>query len=230
MPSRAPPDSAARFLPPARTIPALREAAAGCTACPLHETGTRTVFGEGPERARLVLVGEQPGDREDAQGRPFVGPAGQLLDLALNAAGIDRRGVYVTNAVKHFKWVQRGRRRLHEKPGRLEIVACLPWLENEIAAIAPEGIVCLGATAAQALIGRTFKVTEERGEFLRTPLAGWITATVHPSSLLRIEDRETQRAAYERFVDDLTRIAGRLAGRLEADTPARMGMGQGRLL
>lgn len=210
MPPRLPPDSAARYLPAdpsERTIPRLRALAAGCTACPLHATGTRTVFGEGPERAPIVFVGEQPGDREDESGRPFVGPAGQLFDRALAAAGIDRSKVYVTNTVKHFKWVRRGRRRIHEKPGRLEIVACLPWLEAELAAIAPTGIVCLGATAAQALIARDFKVTERRGEFLRTPLAGWIMATVHPSALLRIEDRSMAEAAFTRLVGDLAKVA-----------------------
>ncbi len=215
MPPRQPPDSAARHLPadPAeRTIPTLRRLAAGCTACPLHLTGTQTVFGEGPERAPVMFVGEQPGDMEDEKGRPFVGPAGQLLDRALADAGVDRSKVYVTNTVKHFKWVRKGRRRVHEKPGRLEILACVPWLEAEIAAVAPAGIVCLGATAAQALINKEFKVTEGRGEFLRTPLAGWIMATVHPSSLLRIEDQAMREAAFLRFVGDLARVAEHVAG------------------
>jgi len=212
MPPRTPPDSAARFLPSDRTLAGLRRAAAACTACPLHRTGTRTVFGEGPERAPLMLVGEQPGDKEDMSGRPFVGPAGQLLDRALAEAGIDRTRTYVTNAVKHFKWVAKGPRRIHEKPGRLEVLACLPWLEAEIAAVAPEGIVCLGATAAQALIDRNFKVTEHRGTFFGTPLAGWIVGTVHPSALLRIPDPEAHLAAYTRFVADLARVADRLAG------------------
>jgi len=213
MPPRQPPDTAARFLPdPADRDPArLRQAAAGCTACPLHETGTRTVFGEGPERAPLMLVGEQPGDQEDQAGRPFIGPAGQLLDRALHDAGIDRSKTYVTNTVKHFKWVRKGRRRLHEKPGRMEIIACLPWLEAEIAAIAPTGIVCLGATAAQALIGRGFKVTQDRGRFLATPLAGWITGTIHPSALLRMENGRMRAAAQARFVADLAAAAERLA-------------------
>ncbi|WP_119681229.1 UdgX family uracil-DNA binding protein [Indioceanicola profundi] len=212
MAERQPKDTAARFLPPReeRDLDHLRNAARGCTACPLHETGTQTVFGEGPPHAPLMLVGEQPGDKEDLAGRPFVGPAGQLLDRALADAGIDRRKAYVTNTVKHFKWVQKGKRRLHEKPGRMEIIACLPWLEAEIAAVAPTGIVCLGATAAQALIGRGFKVTQDRGEFLRTPLAGWITGTIHPSALLRITDREMAEQAYTRFVADLARVADRL--------------------
>lgn len=216
MPPRQPPDSAARYLPadPAqRTLPTLRDLAAGCTACPLHATGTQTVFGEGPERAPIMFVGEQPGDREDEAGRPFIGPAGQLLDRALAEAGVDRAKVYVTNTVKHFKWVRKGRRRIHEKPGRLEIMACVPWLEAEIAAVAPAGIVCLGATAAQALINKDFKVTEARGEILRTPLAGWIMATVHPSSLLRIEDRDMREAAFLRFVGDLAKVAEHVVDR-----------------
>lgn len=212
MAPRQPEDTAARFLPAKgeRDLEHLRAAARGCTACPLHETGTQTVFGEGPERAPLMLVGEQPGDREDVLGRPFVGPAGKLLDRALADAGIDRDRTYVTNTVKHFKWVQRGKRRLHEKPGRMEIVACLPWLEAEIAALAPTGIVCLGATASQALIGRGFKVTQDRGEFVATPLAGWITGTIHPSALLRMTDRDMAEQAYTRFVGDLARVADRL--------------------
>lgn len=213
MAARPPADTAARFLPPLgeRGLDRLRAAAAGCTACPLHATGTRTVFGEGPERAPLLLVGEQPGDREDLAGHPFVGPAGQLLDRALAEAGIDRTRTYVTNAVKHFKWVQRGRRRIHEKPGRLEIAACLPWLEAEIAALAPIGIVCLGATAAQALISRSFKVMVDRGDILATPYAGWIMGTIHPSALLRLTDADQRQAAYARFVGDLAAAAHRLA-------------------
>lgn len=214
MPPRQPPDSATRYLPAdptAWTIGTLRTLAAGCTACPLHATGTQTVFGEGPDRATVILVGEQPGDLEDRQGRPFVGPAGQLLERALLDAGLDRATLYVTNTVKHFKWVLKGRRRIHERPGRLEILACVPWLEAEIAAVAPTGIVCLGAIAAQALINRNFKVTEGRGHFLRTPLAGWIMATVHPSSLLRIEDERIARAAYLRFVGDLAKVADPVA-------------------
>lgn len=214
MPPRAPADTAARFLPPLpeRTIPTLQAAAAGCTACPLHLTGTQTVFGEGPERAPLMLVGEQPGDKEDLAGRPFVGPAGQLLDRALVDAGIDRSQVYVTNTVKHFKWVQKGRRRIHEKPGRLEIMACVPWLESEIAAVAPTGIVCLGATAASALISKDFKVTQDRGEILPTFYAGWIMGTIHPSALLRIEDPAMAEAGYARFVADLVKAQEKLAG------------------
>ncbi|HYE51937.1 MAG TPA: UdgX family uracil-DNA binding protein [Azospirillaceae bacterium] len=212
MPPRPAADTAARFLPEDRTVPSLREAARGCTACPLHLTGTQTVFGEGPVGAELMFVGEQPGDKEDLAGHPFVGPAGQLFDRALADAGIDRGRAYVTNTVKHFKWVQKGKRRIHEKPGRLEITACLPWLEAEIAAVAPTAIVCLGATAAQALIGRDFRVTEMRGRILRTPLAGWIMATVHPSSLLRLPDPSAREAGYRMFVGDLTLVAERLLG------------------
>jgi uracil-DNA glycosylase family protein len=198
---------ASPFVPPNAGIKALREAARGCTACPLHETGTQTVFGEGPCDARVMLVGEQPGDAEDKEGRPFVGPAGRLLDRALEGAGIDRREVYVTNAVKHFKWVPRGKRRIHSKPGAREIRACAPWLEAEIRAIGPEVIVCLGATAAQALLGKAFRVTQRRGEFVPSNLAPRVLATVHPSSLLRAPDEETRAAEMRRFVDDLRKVA-----------------------
>jgi uracil-DNA glycosylase len=207
MPDRPPPDSARRFLPPDPTIAALRAAAAGCTACPLHLTGTQTVFGEGPEHAVMMLVGEQPGDVEDQRGKPFVGPAGQLLDRCLAAAGIDRSRAYVTNAVKHFKWVPRGKRRLHAKPGALEIRACFPWLEAEIAEVKPKILVCLGSTAAQALIGKEFRVTRQRGEFLQSPLAPYVLATVHPSSLLRAPDEATRERETGRFIDDLRKAA-----------------------
>jgi uracil-DNA glycosylase len=207
MPDRAPPDSARRFLPPEPTIAALRAAAAGCTACPLHLTGTQTVFGEGPEHAVMMLVGEQPGDVEDREGKPFVGPAGQLLDRCLAAAGIDRTRAYVTNTVKHFKWVPRGKRRLHAKPGALEIKACFPWLEAEIKEVKPKILVCLGSTAAQALIGKEFRVTKQRGEFLQSPLAPYVLATVHPSSLLRAPDEETRERETERFIEDLRKAA-----------------------
>jgi DNA polymerase len=209
-PSR-PPDSAARFLPGRRTLAGLREAAAGCTACPLHLTGAQTVFGEGPPDAPLMLVGEQPGDAEDREGRPFVGPAGRLLDKALAEAGVDRDRAFVTNVVKHFKWVARGKRRMHSKPGSLEIRACLPWLEAELETVGPKVLVCLGATAAQALIGRKFKVTESRGSFQQSPLAPYVLATVHPSSLLRAPDEETRRRDYARFVADLRKAAEPLA-------------------
>jgi uracil-DNA glycosylase family protein len=200
-------DTAQRFIPPHASLPALRKAARSCTACPLHKTGTQAVFGEGPPTAPIMFVGEQPGNVEDLSGRPFVGPAGKLLDRALVDAGLDRAQIYVTNAVKHFKWVQRGKRRLHKRPGSLEIVACKPWLEAEIAAIAPRAIVCLGATAAQALLGRTFRLTQQRGQFVSSPLAPLVTATVHPSALLRMPDAESRERAYGLFVRDLRTAA-----------------------
>ena len=192
---------------PKRTLAELKEEASGCTACPLYENATQTVFGEGATSARLMLVGEQPGDVEDQQGRPFVGPAGQLLDWAIEKAGIDRRRAYVTNVVKHFKWVPRGKRRIHSKPSSMEIRACLPWLEQELALVKPDVLVCLGATAAQALLGRSFRVTQERGHFLRSPLAPHVMATVHPSSLLRIEDDKERKAAIRVFVAELRKVA-----------------------
>jgi DNA polymerase len=185
----------------------LARAARSCRACPLWERATQVVFGEGPARAGLVLVGEQPGDQEDLAGRPFVGPAGKLLDRALAEAGIDRRRVYVTNAVKHFKFAAHGKRRLHEKPGAREVRACLPWLEAELAALTPDAVVCLGATAARALLGSDFRVTERRGEVLVTAFAARVMATVHPSSLLRLPDAETRRSELARFVADLSRVA-----------------------
>jgi uracil-DNA glycosylase family protein len=199
--------TARRFVPPEPDLDRLKEAAAGCTACPLHERGTQTVFGEGRERSRVMLIGEQPGDQEDLKGRPFVGPAGQLLDWALEKAGIDRQLAYVTNVVKHFKWVPRGKRRIHSKPSSMEIRACLPWLEAEIEVVKPEVVVCLGATAAQALLGSTFRVTQERGNFVRSNLAPHVMATVHPSSLLRIEDEAERKAAIRQFVRELRKIA-----------------------
>jgi uracil-DNA glycosylase family protein len=200
-------DTARRLVPPAPDLDKLKAAAAGCTACPLHERGTQTVFGEGPERARLMLIGEQPGDQEDLAGRPFVGPAGQLLDWALDKAGIDRAQAYITNVVKHFKWVPRGRRRIHSKPSSMEIRACLPWVEAEIEVVKPEVIVCLGATAAQALLGATFRVTQERGSFVRSNLAPHVMATVHPSSLLRIEGDAERKTAIKLFVRELRQVA-----------------------
>jgi uracil-DNA glycosylase family protein len=190
-----------------RSLAELKEEARGCTACPLFENATQTVFGEGPKSARLLLVGEQPGDVEDREGRPFVGPAGQLLDWALEKAGVDRRRTYVTNVVKHFKWVPRGKRRIHSKPSSMEIRACLPWLEQEVALVKPDALVCLGATAAQALLGRSFRVTQERGHFVRSPLAPHVMATVHPSSLLRIEDDAERKAAIRTFVAELRKVA-----------------------
>lgn len=199
-------DSAARFLPAEITLGALCASAAGCTACDLYRQASQTVFGEGPETARLMLVGEAPGDREDLSGRPFVGPAGQLLDRCLAAAGIDRAEAYLTNAVKHFKWEPRGKRRIHVKPNAREIRACRPWLEAEIAAIAPEVLVCLGATAAQALLGADFRVTRDRGRFVQSALAPYVTATVHPSALLRAPP-ERQADEIARFTEDLRKVA-----------------------
>jgi DNA polymerase len=173
----------------------------------LHERGTQTVFGEGRPGVPVMLVGEQPGDQEDLKGRPFVGPAGQLLDWALEKAGIDRSQAYVTNVVKHFKWVPRGKRRIHSKPSSLEIKACLPWLEAELEAVRPEAIVLLGATAAQAPLGASFRVTRERGNFVRSNLAPYVMATVHPSSLLRIEDDAERKAAIKEFVRELSQVA-----------------------
>jgi uracil-DNA glycosylase len=197
-------ESAAAFLPERLGLAALREAAAGCTACPLHLLGTQTIFGEGLKRARVVLVGEQPGDREDLEGRPFVGPAGRLLDEALQDAGIDRDAAYVTNAVKHFKWQPRGKRRIHQKPSAAEVAACRPWLDAELALLKPKVLVCLGATAAQALLGRQFRVSKDRGVPVDSELAPVVMATVHPSSILRSDDREAEMAM---FVEDLRRVA-----------------------
>ena len=195
------------LLPDRPTLPTLREIARGCKACHLHRRGTQTVFGDGPRRATIMLVGEQPGDAEDLAGHPFVGPAGRLLDQALEEAGIDRRRVYVTNVVKHFKWEPRGKRRIHAKPNTAEIGACRPWLDAEIAVVRPTVLVCLGATAAQALLGKNFKVTRQHGELVESPLADFVTATVHPSSILRAPDDRSRRDAMRAFVDDLRTVA-----------------------
>jgi uracil-DNA glycosylase family protein len=208
---RKPDDTARRFVPPEPDLDQLKEAATGCTACPLYERGTQTVFGEGRPRSRVMLIGEQPGDQEDVKGRPFVGPAGQLLDWALEKAGIDRKEAYVTNVVKHFKWVPRGKRRIHSKPSSMEIKACLPWLEAELEVIQPEVIVLLGATAAQALLGGAFRVTRERGNFIRSNLAPHVMATVHPSSLLRIEEDAERKEAIREFVRELRKVAAVLS-------------------
>ena len=202
--------TAADYLPQRLSLTALRDAAGGCRACPLWRTGTQTVFGEGRRAARLLLVGEQPGDREDEAGRPFVGPAGRLLDEALAEAGIDRGDVYVTNAVKHFKWEPRGKRRIHQKPNASEIAACRPWVEAELAVVRPHVLVCLGATAAQALLGRTVRVTRDRGRPIESTLAPVAFATVHPSAILRAPDDETRRRERALFVDDLTVAAAAL--------------------
>jgi uracil-DNA glycosylase family protein len=212
-PSRAPKpgEPVSNLLPDRPTIDRVRAEAAGCKACDLYARGTQTVFGEGPKRAEIMLVGEQPGDAEDLAGHPFVGPAGKLLDRALEEAGIDRRTVYVTNVVKHFKWEPRGKRRIHAKPNAGEISACRPWLDTEIALVKPRVLVCLGATAAQALLGKTFKVTRQRGELIESSLAPLVIATVHPSSILRAPDEEARREEMKRFVADLKRVAAALA-------------------
>jgi uracil-DNA glycosylase family protein len=197
-------------VPPRPTLPRLRAAAAGCRACDLWERGTQTVFGEGSRGADVVFVGEQPGDREDSEGHPFVGPAGHLLERAIAEAGLDRRRVYLTNAVKHFKWEARGKKRIHQKPNATEIRACRPWLDAELAVIRPAAVVCLGATAAQALLGKTFKVTQHRGELMPSPLAPVVMGTVHPSSILRAPDDESRHREMERFVDDLKRLRAAL--------------------
>ena len=193
-------------MPEQLSLPALREAAGGCKGCHLWEVGTQTVFGEGSENADVMFVGEQPGDQEDREGRPFVGPAGRLFDQALEAAGIDRSITYVTNAVKHFKWQARGKRRIHQKPNWTEMTACRPWLEAELAVVKPRVLVLLGATAAQSLLGRQFRVTQNRGKLLESDLAQAVTATVHPSSILRGEP-EQREANFAAFVDDLRVVA-----------------------
>jgi DNA polymerase len=209
--SKKPTESAAELIPDHPTIATVRDAAKDCQACDLYKRGTQTVFGEGARKAQLMFVGEQPGDAEDLAGRPFVGPAGRLLDRALEEAGIDRDAVYVTNVVKHFKWEPRGKRRIHKKPNAGEIAACRPWLDTEIQLVKPRAIVCLGATAAQALLGRQFKVTAHRGEFIPSRLAPIVLATVHPSSLLRAPDEETRHRETKRFVDDLRIVARALS-------------------
>ena len=200
-------ETAAPLIPPNPTLPVLRTLAAECHACELYKRATQTVFGEGRKTARAMMVGEQPGDVEDRLGRPFVGPAGKMLDRALEEAGIDRDLVYVTNVVKHFKWSERGKRRIHEKPNAREIAACRPWLDAELFVVKPRILVCLGATAAQALLGKKFKVTQQRGELLRSELAPYVMATVHPSSLLRAPDEETRKREIHRFIQDLSRVA-----------------------
>ena len=199
--------SAAPFIPENPTLRKLKIAAAGCTGCPLYKTGTQTVFGAGRPAAKVMFLGEQPGNDEDLQGKPFVGPAGKLLNRCLLEAGIDREEVYVTNAVKHFKWEPRGKRRLHKKPSAREIAACRPWLHAEIDLIKPQVVVALGATAAQTLLGKDFRVTRHRGELIDSPLAPHVMATVHPSSILRAPDDETRHAEIERFIEDLRKAA-----------------------
>jgi len=203
--------SAKDFFPDRKSIKAFREAAADCQACDLWERGTQTVFGEGARQAEVIFVGEQPGNEEDLSGKPFVGPAGRLLDDALIEAGIDRTQTYVTNVVKHFKWEPRGKRRIHKKPNATEIAACRPWVEAEIDLVKPKVIVCLGATAAQALLGPQFKVSKQRGQFMESTLAPYIVATVHPSSILRAPDDETRHLEKRRFIDDLKKVAHALS-------------------
>jgi DNA polymerase len=197
-------------IPDKLTLLALHAAAAGCKACDLWKLGTQTVFGEGRASARVMLVGEQPGDKEDLQGRPFVGPAGAVLDKALAAAGINRNDVYVTNIVKHFKWEPRGKRRLHKKPNTLEISACRPWLDAEIKVVKPEVVVLLGATAAQGIMGRQFRVTQQRGQWVQSNIAPLVMATVHPSSILRAPDDDSRHEEMRKFVDDLKKVAAQL--------------------
>jgi uracil-DNA glycosylase family protein len=203
--------TAAEFLPDTLTLPKLREAATGCRACDLYKTGTQTVFGEGAKTAQVMFVGEQPGDQEDLQGRPFVGPAGKLLDRAMEEAGVDRSLAYVTNVVKHFKWQARGKRRIHQKPSWAEMTACRPWLDAELAVVKPRVLVCLGATAAQALLGRQFRVTKQRGELVESPLSPNVLATIHPSAILRTDDADRERE-YAAFVDDLRVVAKLITG------------------
>jgi uracil-DNA glycosylase family protein len=205
------PEDATRFLPEKRTLSALREAVQGCRGCDLWRGTTQAVFGEGLKRARVMLIGEQPGDKEDLAGRPFVGPAGRELDRGLEAAGIDRREAYVTNVVKHFKFEERGRRRIHQTPKRFEIEACRPWLSEELRVVEPEAVVLLGATAAKALLGSSFRVTRNRGELLESDLAAVVTATIHPSAILRAPDERARAAERQAFAADLRVVAGTLS-------------------
>ena len=200
------------LIPLRPTLSSLKAAAADCQACDLWKKGTQTVFGDGSRRSNVLFVGEQPGNEEDLTGKPFVGPAGKLFDNALEAAGIDRKQTYVTNVVKHFKWEPRGKRRIHKKPNAIEIAACRPWLEAEIAVVKPEVILALGATAAQALLGPQFRVTKQRGQFIESTLAPYIMATVHPSSILRAPDDETRHEEKRKFIDDLKKVAHVLLG------------------
>ena len=199
--------SAAEYLPESTSLKSLREAAAHCRGCDLYKRATQTVFGEGKARAKVMFVGEQPGDSEDKQGHPFVGPAGTLLRKAMHEAGIDPKNVYITNAVKHFKYIERGKRRIHQKPKTIEIQACSPWLAAEIKHVRPEVVVALGATAAQALLGSNFRLTKHRGEFFPSELAARVIATVHPSSILRAPDSEARRREMVMFLADLRAIA-----------------------
>lgn len=205
--------SAAEFVPESRSLRTLREAAAGCRGCPLWRDATQTVFGAGPRKARLMLVGEQPGDREDVEGEPFVGPAGRILQQALDGAGIDRGEVYLTNAVKHFKWRPRGKRRLHQTPRAGEVEACKPWLQAELDAIRPQALLALGATAAKALYGPSVRVTRDRGKPIDSPLAPVAALTVHPSAILRLRDHDEREEALGDLVEDLRQVVRELAKR-----------------
>jgi DNA polymerase len=210
-PARPTPPSAAPFVPPKPTLRTARLAAADCRGCDLWRRATQTVFGEGRADSDVMFIGEQPGDAEDLAGKPFVGPAGRVFERALDAVGLARDRVYVTNVVKHFKWEPRGKRRIHAKPRISEIRACRPWLDTELALVKPRAIVCLGATAAQALLGSTFKVSEQRGKFVDSPLAPLVMATVHPSSVLRAQTDEDRRRAMDDFVADLKVLAEKLS-------------------
>jgi DNA polymerase len=208
--------SAMQLIPKHPTVAKLREAAAGCKACDLWQHATQTVFGEGPAPAQVMMIGEEPGDQEDRQGRPFVGPAGTLLDRALSAAGIPRGDVYVTNIVKHFKFEPRGKRRIHKKPNAIEISACRPWLDAELALVRPQIVVLLGATAAQSILGRQFLVTEQRGRWVQSKIAAYVLATVHPSSILRAPDEKSRHEEMQRFIDDLKPVAEQIQHRAAA--------------
>jgi DNA polymerase len=205
--------TAADLIPPGTSLNQLRVIAEGCKACHLWRNATQTVFGEGPSRAKIIFVGEQPGNEEDLAGRPFVGPAGRLLNEALEKAGLDRSRIYVTNVVKHFKFIRRGKRRIHDKPRASEINACRPWLDAEIDRLEPEVIVCLGATAAQTLLGKDFRVSVQRGEWIESHLAPNVMATVHPSALLRIDDETKRHQETAQFIADIKKAAQRLSGR-----------------
>ena len=199
--------SAEPFVPPSTSLKTLEAAAEKCRGCDLYKAATQVVFGAGPKRARVMFVGEQPGDQEDRQGEPFVGPAGALLEKALADAGIPRDQVFLTNAVKHFKWEPRGKRRIHKKPRMSELKACRPWLEAELRAVRPALVVCLGATAAQSILGGSFKLMKERGRVVSSPIAPAVVATIHPSAVLRAPDSEGRRAAYDMLVADLKFVA-----------------------
>jgi len=202
--------SAADFLPAHLTLKALRESARSCKGCDLYKNATQTVFGEGPQKAEVIFVGEQPGDQEDRQGRPFVGPAGRLLDKALAAARISREQIYVTNAVKHFKWIWRGKRRLHQKPVARQVMACKPWLEAEFEVLKPKIVVCMGTTAAQAVLGKTVLITRERGKFTESD-SGLVTfITIHPSAIYRQRDRSEQEKEYDRFAEEMKLVSRKL--------------------